>query len=80
VPRVSQSERSLSLYAHTIPEGTGRIDMMSRRALRILVGALIWMGVLVIPSCLNFCRKNDLGSAPGDGERKLWEQMDGVES
>jgi hypothetical protein len=59
------------LYAHTIPEGTGRIDIMSRRALRILVGALIWMGLLEIPSCLNFCRKNDLGLARGDDEREV---------
>ena len=57
------------MYAHTIPEGTGRIDMISRRALRILVGAFIWMGVLEIPSCLNFCRKNELELARGDAER-----------
>lgn len=68
---MSQSERSLSLYAHTIPEGTGRIAMMSSRALRILVGALIWMGVLETPSCLNFCRKDELGLASGDDEREV---------
>jgi hypothetical protein len=45
--------------------------MMSRRDLRVLVVALIWMGVLEIPSCLNLFRKNELGVSLSSGKGRV---------